>query len=166
MRIPLVFVGWLIWINCGLQNLTIRNKTYVLHVSRLKSFHIYRYKQTTRRVPEVGSLGTAINTTHWVLRNTLLPSVNNFLTHRRGRRKNQQRFNPQESIITHKTVPGPVPIITGYFFFDFELMSLFCFFPVTDFTEEEMPPMETSSRLSVSDSSSLKSGSQENCPWK
>ena len=73
----------------------------------------------------------------------------------------QTVLHPVESI-TYKTVPGPVSIITGYFFFDFEfVVSLFCFFPVTDFTE---PPMETSSRLSVSDSSSLKSGSQENCP--
>ena len=69
-------------------------------------------------------------------------------------------MDPEESIIP-KIVLGPVSIITGYFFFDFEFASLFCFFPVTDFTE---PPMETSSRLSVSDSSSLKSGSQENCP--
>ena len=73
----------------------------------------------------------------------------------------QAVLHPEESIIP-KMVLGPVSIITGYFFFDFEfVVSLFCFFPVTDFTE---PPMETSSRLSVSDSNSLKSGSQENCP--
>jgi len=72
----------------------------------------------------------------------------------------QAVLHPEESIIP-KTVTGPISVITGYFFFDFEFASLFCFFPVKDFTE---PPMETSSRLSVSDSSSLKSGSQENCP--
>merc|ERR1719270_370634 len=116
--------------------------------SCLKPFHIYRYKQTTRGTPIKGSPGT---------NNTI--RCNNFLTRWKRwwtrRSSPHGEFHPEEG--TRSYINNHQAAVTGYFFFDFEVTSLFCFFPDSDFTE---PPTETSSRLSVSDSSSPKSGNK------